>query len=300
MKHTWTLISTSLLITLTTACNPSATEWGDKVIACGDHDIYIVNTRTSTPDSLDIEWHWNVSEAKGQIPDEYQNRNRSIDDCKAVDGGKRLLVTSSSHSTLLLDIATRQCLFYAYTPMAHSADMLPRNRIVVANSTHPKGNSLELYEVGKSEQCLWRDSLYSGHGAVWVEKHQSLYALGYQELRRYTLVDWDTDTPSLHLEETFALPDKSGHELSMVNPDCLLCSAHNHVYLFDLKTHTFKPFEPLFDKGDIKSANYNDRTGRIIYTQAETSWWTNHIYLTNPDQTLTFSEDFHLYKVRVL
>ena len=65
--------------------------------------------------------------------------------------------------------------------MSHSADMLPGNRIVVANSTNPRGNSIEIYDISRSNECIWRDSLYSGHGVVWSEKYQSLFALGYDE-----------------------------------------------------------------------------------------------------------------------
>ena len=150
--------------------------WGDYVVACGDQDLYIVDVAKSTEESLAVIWHWNVFEAYGQIPDVYRDAMRVLDDCKPVDGGEHLLLTSSAGGTLLLDIATKKCLFYALTPMSHSADKLPGDRIAVANSTNPKGNSLEIYDVSNPDVCVWKDTLYSGHGVVWSEKYQRLFS----------------------------------------------------------------------------------------------------------------------------
>ena len=75
------------------------TVWGDYVVACGDTDLYIVDASKSTDDSLAVLWHWNVFESYGQIPDDYRHKIRVLDDCKPVDGGEHLLLTSSSCPT---------------------------------------------------------------------------------------------------------------------------------------------------------------------------------------------------------
>ena len=274
--------------------------WGDYVVACGDKDLYIIDTRTSSQNSLDVLWHWNVDEAKGQIPDEDAHRARVLDDCKPVDGGKRLLLTSSGDETLLLDIASKKILFYAHTPMSHSADMLPGERIAVANSTNPAGNSLEIYDVSKPGVVIWKESLPSGHGVYWSEKHKCLYALGYKELRKYTLRGWNTQRPSLRLRKTYALPGAGGHDLTPLGEDSLLITNGGGVYVFDINSGSFSPFKPLEGRKNVKSVNHDPTTGRTVYTIAETSWWTNHIYLLNPDKTLTFDPSYRLYKVRVL
>ena len=287
------IITAFIGILLLSSC--SSPDWGDKIVVCGDSDIYIVDAKNSTSDSLSVVWSWNVNEA--EIPGEIKSRCRSFDDCKPVDGGRKLLLTSSTGATLLVDIASRNCEFYAVTPMAHSADVLPDGLIAVANSTHPLGNSLELYSREKTDECLWRDSLYFGHGAVWSDKMKSLYVLGFDELRRYT-----PDGDSLVLAQTFNVPGDGAHELSPVGDDQLLCSTLDNVYLFDLKSHVWTEFPQLASQDDIKSANYNPQSGRLIYTRAETSWWTNHVYILERDgtlRTLTFSPDYHLYKVRV-
>ena len=270
------------------------------MVACGDEDVYIVDVGKSTEDSLDVIWHWNIFETYGQIPDKYRDAIRVLDDCKPVDGGSKLLLTSSAGGTLLLDIATRKCLFHALTPMAHSADMLPGDRIAVANSTTPAGNSLEIYDVSNPDVVVWKDSLYSGHGVVWSEKYQRLFALGYKELRKYSLKDWDSASPTLVLEESVPLPGIGGHELSPAGEDGLVITNHDGTYIFDIQEKKFTPFAPLEGLGNVKSLNYDPVSGRIIYTVGETKWWTNHVYLKSPDKVLSFNPKWRLYKVRVL
>ena len=277
-----------------------AAPWGDYLVACGDSDLYIVNAATSTTGVPDVLWHWNVFESYGQIPDEVRHHLRTLDDCKPVDDGSRLLLTSSSGATLLLDIATRDCLFYALTPMAHSAEVLPGGRIAVANSTHPQGNSLELYDRSVSDVCIWKDTLYSGHGAVWSGKYERLFVLGYDELRRYALKDWDSASPSLELEMSWKLPGKGGHDLSPAGEDKLTVTDHDGTYLFDIAAGSFRPFPSLKKTKDVKSLNHNPQSRKTVYTKGETRWWTNHIYLAKPDKVLSFDPAFRLYKVRVL
>ncbi|MBQ1649382.1 MAG: C69 family dipeptidase, partial [Bacteroidales bacterium] len=120
MKRIISLVAiAAALISLTGCGGKDKAAWGDYVVACGDKDLYIIDAAASTEDSLHVLWHWNVDEAKGQIPDEDAFRARVLDDCKPVDGGKRLLLTSSSGETLLLDIASKAVIFYAKTPMSY-------------------------------------------------------------------------------------------------------------------------------------------------------------------------------------
>lgn len=268
----------------------------EKIVACGDRTALIVQINPDTQEG-EVVWQWNSADAQEQLPAEYQNRLRSLDDCKVVNNGKQLLITSSSDAAVLLDIATKTPLFYAHVPMAHSAEMLPGNRIVVALSTHPQGNSLEVYDADKSEQVLFRDSLYSGHGVVWMDKLQRLYALGFDELRAYTLKNWDTTMPKLELQQTWDLPTEGGHELSFVSSHELLVTDHEGIYIFDTDTQQFTPFAPLEGIDNIKSANYYPATGQVVYTKAEISWWTHHLYSRNPEWIYT-NEDIKLYKVR--
>lgn len=267
-----------------------------KIIACGEDKVYIINIEKSDADKNVIEWQWQTSEIDG-ISDSYKKWLIPLDECKPVDGGRKILLTSSSNATVLLDKKTKKVLFYAHTPMAHSATMLPRNRIAVALSTHPKGNSIEIYDLNKPEKIMFRDSLYSGHGLVWNDKREILYALGYKELRAYELENWKSDTPQLRLIKKWEIPGDSGHDLIAISNDELVITTGNRCDVFNIENETFSPFIPLADVRNVKSLNYNKKSGSLIYTKAEISWWTHHIYCENPDKVITIN-DCNLYKVR--
>ena len=58
---------------------------------------------------------------------------------------------------------------------------------------------------------------------------KSLYALGFDELRRYTL-----DGNSLVLAQTFNVPGDGAHELSPVGDGLLLCTTHDPLKFLDI------------------------------------------------------------------
>ncbi|TJZ54949.1 hypothetical protein FAZ15_15930 [Sphingobacterium olei] len=270
----------------------------DYLIACGDDKVIIIDPAKSTEANPFIVWQWRVAEAT-DLPVAYQKLMATLDECKPVLQNKKLLLTSSGGATILLDIDSKKVTFYGRTPMAHSADVLPQNRIAVANSTHPTGNSLEIYDINTPEKVIFKDSLYSGHGVVWNEKKDLLYVLGHSVLKAYALSDWKSSNPTLKLVKQWALPDEGGHDLSMIDPDNFVVSTHHNVFKFNTKKETFDIFSPLSGKHNIKSVNYDQKNDKLVYTIAEQSWWTHHIYSTQPEARLHIP-NIKIYKVRVV
>lgn len=271
----------------------------DEMIVCGDDKVYIIDEKNSDGTNIKIVWQWQVAESRSQLPDVYQKYLNTIDECKSVDGNTKLLITSSNGGVLLLERKTKKCLFYARVPMAHSADLLPDQKIAVALSTHAQGNSIEIYDIRQPEKVLFKDALHSGHGAVWMSERNRFYALGFNELREYSLKNWNTSSPELKLEKTWEIPVKSGHDLFCVSKNELLISGHEGVCSFDIEQEQFTPFKPLQSVHNVKSVNYIAETNYLCYTKAEESWWTHNIYLENPNKTLTIPE-MKIYKVRVI
>lgn len=283
---------------LVAAMAAGCSSFGDDCVAvCGGGEVKIIDMELSEGENLHEVWSWRIDEKTDGLPEEYSNYLDPLDECKFVDKNRKLLLTSSHSGVVLIDLKTKKNLFYARVPMAHSADLLPNNRVAVALSTHKLGNSLEIYDIAQPEKVLYRDSLYSGHGAVWHAERESLYALGYDVLREYKLKDWQSDKPSLELVASWPIPVKSGHDLVKVDTKRMLLSGHEGVQWFDVESGEFKPFEPLKSTPDVKSVNYNAKNGRLIYTKAEESWWTHHIYQQNPEKVITI-EDMDIYKVR--
>ena len=286
-----------IIVTLLCAgCTSVKKEW---MAVCGDGIVRIIDMAES--DSTDIKevWRWDKDDPQVNLPKGYDMLMRNLDECKFVDNNTKMLLTASGDGMMLLDIKTKDILCYAHVPMAHSADLLPNNRIAVALSTHKQGNALEIYDIDTPEKVVFRDSLYSGHGVVWNEKRQRLYALGYKELREYELMDWNTDQPSLKQVKMWEIPMESGHDLSPVDDNRMLVSAHEGAMWFDIDKEEFSPFEPLRDVENVKSVNYNPETQKLVYTKAEISWWTHHIYQENPNKVVTM-DSLKVYKVRVM
>ena len=294
MKHLNRIFALLLVAIAATGCKA----YNENHLAvCGGKEVKIIDMQSSLGDNVTEVWSWSVEDQTQGLPAEYAEYLTPLDECKFVDGNKKLLLTSSSSAVVLLDIKSKACEFYARTPMAHSADLLPNNRIAVALSTNKKGNSLEIYDISQPEKVLWRDSLYSGHGAVWHAERESLYALGYDVLREYKLKDWQSDTPSLELAASWPLPIKSGHDLVKIDAEYMLVSGHEGVRWFKVESGEFSPFEPLKDTHNVKSVNYSRKLNRLIYTKGEVSWWTHNIYQQNPDKTITI-DSLNIYKVR--
>jgi len=266
----------------------------NSIIACGDDKIIIIDP--SHEDPINIIWEWSVKEIHNQIPTNYHKLFIPLDECKPIDNNQKILITSSGGATGIIDIKNKNVDFYAKTPMAHSAEILPGGFIAVANSTHPKGNSLELYLRENSEIVIEKDSLYSGHGVVWNDDKKLLYALGYDELRAYTFDE--NKNPKLNLIHVDTLPSVGGHDLSPIDNEKLLVTTHNNVYLYHIESKTFEEFSKLKNTPHVKSINYNPNSKNTIYTKAEISWWTHNIYSKKPDKTYTIP-DIDLYKVRI-
>lgn len=297
MKYISSIPIVFLLISIL-SCNVDHTKNNAKgeIIACGDDKVIIIDSKFSDGANISIKWTWNVSDAN-DLPVKYQKILVPTDDCKPVDGGKKILITSSGGGVVLVDRDTKRSLFYAHSPMAHSAEILPDGRVVVALSTHKDGNSIEVYDLKVPEKVIFKDSLYSGHGVVWMSKQKSLFALGYNELRRYTLKDWNSDKPELQLEEKWILPDNGGHDLIAVSDSKLILTTTKNVWMFNIPDQKFLSFELLDKQDNVKSVNFNESTGELVYTRGEISWWTHNIYFKNPDKTLTLPY-VNLYKVR--
>ena len=265
---------------------------------CGDDTVRIINWNESEGDRYELIWSWNIKEAFAQLPAEYENYLYPLDECKIVTQNTQLLITASAGAVLLLDIATRQCLFYAYAPLAHSAEILPQNRLAVVLSTHKDGNCIRLYDLNEPDRVLYKDRLYFGHAAIWDSYSETLYALGFSKLKSYKLDNWDSDAPTLQRIKTWTLPMNAGHDMCFIDTGELLIAGREGVYSFRIEEELFNPFPPLAETGSLKSLNYDPITQSLIYTKGEEKWWTHRVYEDMPFKYIEM-KDMRIYKVRL-
>jgi len=266
----------------------------DALILCGDHDVFVV----TLDDPVREVWRWRADEASG-LPEAIRPRFASTDDCKPVDGGKTILVTSSGGAAALVSRRTGRASFWCCVQNAHSAECLPCKRLVVAGSVSPEGNRLVLFDRGNSGAERFSTPLFGAHGVVWDATDERLWALGQRELQVYRLADWEATAPRLDLLKTWPLPDEHGHDLRLLEDERrLLLTTCESVWIFDIRTASFAHFGPLANIREVKSVDIHPVTRQIVWTQAETSWWTHHVYFKQPERMLHFPDEPRLYKVR--
>ena len=279
-------------------CALPASSIASTLIACGSQEIRMYDTdRPAAP-----MWRWNASERHDGLPDAYRHGLLDhIDECKPVQGNRAILSTASSGATVLIDVKTGRVEFFARTPMAHSAELLPDHRVVVADSLAEAGNRLEVYDLSRSEQPLFHVDLHAGHGALWQKDRHILYALGDEELRAYALIHWESTHPGLKEVGHWPLPSKNGHDLSPIpGQDAFVITTDEKVWRFNLPDHRFSPFSPLQDRAGVKAVSIHPFTGQIAFQQTEESWWSYRVSLLSPTGDIPMGNGMRLYKVRWL
>jgi len=268
-----------------------------ELIVCGDTAVYIIDY-DKTKDSIpNITWQWSAIDS--DLPDDYKGNMRSTDECKPVNEGRQILITSSGKGgVILIDRETKYTLFYAALDNAHSAELLPNNRIVAAGSTGDNGNCLNIYNLHLSDSIIYSDSLYSAHGVIWDDEYQILYALGYDELRMYSLQNWESSAPGMTLMKKIKIPGISGHDLNVThNINQLILTENNSTWLFNKKEETFEKYKPLAEYNRVKSVDFHPKTKQLVFIKAEEEWWSNNIYFINPTKKIYIGKT-RIYKAR--
>lgn len=292
MRHLLRALATPVLVScLAGAARPASAQ---PLVVCGWDEVFVVDAGEPSRKV----WSWKAAD-RPELPEAYRGLFRTTDECKPLPGG-RVLITASSDGAAIVDAATGRAIWWGRCGNTHSAELLPSDRIVLACSVRPEtGNKLALFDAGVPERELFSTELVSGHGVVWDEQRQLLWALGLDELRAYALVDWESATPSLALKASYRLPDHSGHEL-VAEPGTsrLVLSAHESVWTFDRDTRTFALHPQLAGRPDVKGISIHPDTGRIAFVQADPpEWWSRRIRFVNPAGEATLPDE-RLYKIR--
>jgi hypothetical protein len=273
-----------------------------ELLVCGREKVFILDLANRDANGTPrIVWTWQAR-GRADLPAEYASFFRATDECKPVEGGRRILITASTGGVALVERASGAVVFYGRAANAHSAELLPGRRIAVAASHDPKGqkgDAVILFDVARSGEEIWRGALPSGHGVVWDDKRQTLWALGDDQLIGHRRVDWSTARPSLARTGVVRLPEGGGHDLFPgPGTDQLTLTTTDHCWIFDCASRTVAPHPQLADRAGVKSVNRHPLTGQIAFTQAEPpNWWTTRIQFLNPEGSCAVPGE-QFYKVR--
>ena len=266
-----------------------------ELIVCGWDEVFILALGEGAAHRR--VWSWRAADSP-EIADDLRPLFRTTDDCKPIDGGRRILISSSGGAVALVDRATRRASFVARVTNAHSIERLPGGRIAAAASvsTAASGNRIVIFDPAGKE--LASDELRSAHGVVWDESRAVLWALGGDVLRAYA-VGAPGGSTTLDRRFEIPLPDRGGHDLvALLNSPRLFVSTEQRCFHFDRDRRQFSPHETLGDRSHVKSYNVHPTTGRVVYVQAEgKNWWAEQLHFAQPDGTLRLPGE-HLYKAR--
>jgi hypothetical protein len=271
------------------------------LLLCGADEVFAIDVASAEHGTIEKLWSWRAKE-HAELPQRVRDGFRSTDDCKPIRGGTQILISSSSGGCALVERATGRVLWYAWVHNAHSLELLPGNRVVVASSVGEGGDRLVLFDLGRPDQPLADTPLTSAHGVVWDAGRQMLWALGMEELRAYGLKDWDGESRALELKASHKLPDDGGgHDLQAVpGTGDLSVSTERHVYLFDRDRPAFRPHAELGDRANVKSVSVQAAGGRAAWTQgSDEHWWSDAVYLLAPAGEVKLPGE-RLYKARWL
>lgn len=270
----------------------------EQLICCGAEEVFIIAVTRDTPTLQDRLWRWQASDS-AEIPAELRKQFRTTDECKPY--GETILITSSSGGVALIRRSDKKCLFHTSAKNAHSACLLPQDRVAVASSTG--GDELLVFSLAKSGgdvPPLARLKLKGAHGALYDPSRQRIWVLGTDELLLVELTE-QSGVLQLQVEKRFELPSSGGHDLSPGQDSrYLFVTTEAEVYQFDTREQKFVVFAPLAKTADVKSIAQHPKTGRIVYHQADITnktWWSDRIRMLGPDQQIVLPKE-RLYKVR--
>lgn len=291
------------------AAGASTGKEATQLLVCGDSMLYQINADVAVDKGFNssIIWQWDAKSVMNVIGKD----GLRLDDCKPADNNSKILVTSSRGFALVLEKETREMIWYSsVSTNAHSAELLPGNRIAVACSD--KGDCIQIFDLAKSNTVLFSAPLTSAHGVLWNEKHQRLYAIGGNYMYIYKLTDWETSSPKLTLENTISTYRivNGTHDLTYVNEDTFLV-AGQYAAFYDIPKGTFTQLPRFMNSKSLKSVNYNITTGECWYVDAtnpegEFDWssktihYTDDIQSTSPDKKTITNVPINMYKTRVL
>ena len=282
-----------------------------QVVVCGDNMIYILDAELAITSGYRnaILWEWDAKKYAA-IVGQTENNMIRLDDAKPVDDNKKILATSSKGYAVLIDKETGDVLWHSNSSKnAHSADLLPNNRVAVACSEG--GDMVQIFDIAKPNVVKFSTPLEHAHGVVWNPKTERLYAVGNSTFNIYKLTDWDTASPKLTLDKSIHTGTwvTGLHDLTLVDENTLLL-AGNRAALYNIAQDTFTSIAIFDNSKTLKSVNFNSNSGECWFTdptqiEVPDLTWASHTirYTSNmleSYETRNFKiDDLNIYKVRV-
>ncbi len=266
------------------------------LICSGGDEVFIIDSAAAGADGVIKKWSWRASDSPEILP-EIRSDFRTTDECKPF--GEFILITSSAGGVALVRRSDKRTVFYTRATNAHSACLLPGERIAVASSFG--GDQLLVFSIsdgsGTNIDPLTQIPLHGAHGAHWDTTRNRLWALGSEELKLIQVTRQGRNTV-LQVERRWDLPTPGGHDLSPARDHrSLYVTTNTNVYRFVIEDGVFLKDDKLGDLPKVKSIDEHPLTGLRIYQKAGQNWWSEAIRFGVSDRVIELPGE-RLYKVR--
>lgn len=171
----WRLVATMSVWMLAALADEARCE---ELFVCGWDEVFVLELSGESPRKT---WSWRAN-LRPELPERYRDLFKTTDECKPLEKGRKVLISSSGGGVALVERPSGRVLWYGYVGNAHSIELLPLGRVAVAGSTHEDGNRMAVFDLTKPAEQLFAHELYSGHGVVWDDERGLLWGLGFKNL----------------------------------------------------------------------------------------------------------------------
>ncbi len=308
----------------------------DSIAFCGN-DTLAVGAFANYKYTVTPSWIWTpkMAVANGTLPAACLPYFGRLDECKPINFGQQFLITSSDEvgAVALVNRSNNQVVFWdtAFSRNAHTAELLPYNRLMVANAKAPtkrdeEGNKLadsdpkpygdlyndsswrhdknfntiQLFDVSNSGKAIKLTSAFvpSAHGILWDNKNQRVYVLGYLGVYIFEIIGLQTNTPTLvqkQLIKTVGGP--SGDLIDISGHDLQwMPDSTKLVFATDKHIYQFDTSTKIVTKTDVNF--YNRKNQKTVITHIKSISVNKHsgkIVITSGDETGFISEPYRTW-----
>jgi len=235
-------------------------------------------------DGVTNGWKWCWEPAKdARILPEYVVRFGNLDECKPIDGGRKILVNASGGAVAAVDVARTNVDWYAYVPKTtgagpHSVAMLPDGRVAVAVSTGV--DALFIVDLNGSpldpakQRNVRAMEVMGAHGVFWHEPRQSLFVLGYTNLFELAYSPADCSVAvKRKLDYRPVTGDPWGHDLVPDDDGGCHFTTGRGIWRYDYETAAVSR---LMQIRNAKSFSRSPSEGDLLSLPRE-GWWTDRL-----------------------
>ncbi|MCQ2388208.1 MAG: DUF6528 family protein [Kiritimatiellae bacterium] len=226
-------------------------------------------------------WRWDPAKDPGLKPGD-AGLFAAIDECKVREHGDFVLVNASCGGVAGVDVKKGRVAWYANAGTGgagpHSADVLPDNRVAVANSTGV--DALQIVDVREHPLDPARQTVKNvlpvcgAHGVVFDWKRYTLFVLGYTNLYELAYRPQDVSVKVLRQWDfSEVCGDPWGHDLVPDGRRGYYLTNHSGVWHFDPDSETFAP---ALGRRNVKSFSRDETKGDLLSVPRE-RWWTDRL-----------------------